>query len=240
MDIRILVVIFFVLAVVAEIIVLFFHINSFNSTGAKKFKFYTYIPFELNCRLPVYSSSEFPSKFRSSLINITSVITKGIPNLFLVASMLCFALHVQFTGGNITAAYILFSIFTLANFFFVILTQLKLSYYSSHMLFTTLFVASTLLLLSLYIFFFTNDHYYFGNGVIKKEIQIANFVITLILIIYQFVLMLNKNYKSWFKMVKVDAETYNRPKYCYLAILEWGTLLNIFLAFIPIFILIFF
>ena len=51
--------------------------------------------------------------------------------------------------------------------------------------------------------------------------------------------MLNKNYKNWFKMVKVDAETYNRPKYCYLAILEWGTLLNLFLSFVPILIIIY-
>lgn len=239
MDFRILVVIFFVLGVVSEILVLAFHIINFNATGAKKFKFYTYIPFELSFRLPTYSSAETMSKFKSAMVNCRSWIIKGIPNLLLVISMLCFALHVQFSGGDVTASYILFAIFALANFFFVVLTQLKLSSYSSHMLFTTLFVASTLLLLSLYIFFFTNDHYNYGNGALNKEIQIANFVIALILMIYEFVLMLNKNYKNWFKMVKVNAETYNRPKYCYLAILEWGTLLNIFLAFIPIFIVIY-
>ncbi len=239
MDFRILVVVFLGIAILLEAIVLAFHITSFNSTGAKKFKFYTYIPFELSFRLPTLSSGEYKNNFVAYLRRIRSWIIKGIPNFMLVLSMLCFALYVQFNGGDITAAYILFTVFTLANFFFVVLTHLKLSYYSSHMLFTTLFVASTLLLLSLYIFFFTNDHYNFGNGIINKEVQITNFVISLILIIFEFGLMLNKNYKNRFKMVKVDAETYNRPKFCYLAILEWGTLLNLFLAFIPVLIIIY-
>ena len=239
MDFRILVVVFLGIAILLEAIVLVFHITSFNSTGAKKFKFYTYIPFELSFRLPTLSSGEYKNNFVAYLRRIRSWIIKGIPNFMLVLSMLCFALYVQFNGGDITAAYILFTVFTLANFFFVVLTHLKLSYYSSHMLFTTLFVASTLLLLSLYIFFFTNDHYNFGNGIINKEVQITNFVISLILIIFEFGLMLNKNYKNRFKMVKVDAETYNRPKFCYLAILEWGTLLNLFLAFIPVLIIIY-
>ena len=239
MDFRILVVVFLGIAILLEAIVLAFHITSFNSTGAKKFKFYTYIPFELSFRLPTLSSGEYKNNFVAYLRRIRTWIIKGIPNFMLVLSMLCFALYVQFNGGDITAAYILFTVFTLANFFFVVLTHLKLSYYSSHMLFTTLFVASTLLLLSLYIFFFTNDHYNFGNGIINKEVQITNFVISLILIIFEFGLMLNKNYKNRFKMVKVDAETYNRPKFCYLAILEWGTLLNLFLAFIPVLIIIY-
>lgn len=239
MDFRILVVVFLGIAILLEAIVLAFHITSFNSTGAKKFKFYTYIPFELSFRLPTLSSGEYKNNFVAYLRRIRSWIIKGIPNFMLVLSMLCFALYVQFNGGDITAAYILFTVFTLANFFFVVLTHLKLSYYSSHMLFTTLFVASTLLLLSLYIFFFTNDHYNFGNGIINKEVQITNFVISLILIVFEFGLMLNKNYKNRFKMVKVDAETYNRPKFCYLAILEWGTLLNLFLAFIPVLIIIY-
>ena len=239
MDFRILVVVFLGIAILLEAIVLAFHITSFNSTGAKKFKFYTYIPFELSFRLPTLSSGEYKNNFVAYLRRIRTWIIKGIPNFMLVLSMLCFALYVQFNGGDITAAYILFTVFTLANFFFVVLTHLKLSYYSSHMLFTTLFVASTLLLLSLYIFFFTNDHYNFGNGIINKEVQITNFVICLILIIFEFGLMLNKNYKNRFKMVKVDAETYNRPKFCYLAILEWGTLLNLFLAFIPVLIIIY-
>lgn len=239
MDFRILVVVFLGIAILLEAIVLAFHITSFNSTGAKKFKFYTYIPFELSFRLPTLSSGEYKNNFVAYLRRIRSWIIKGIPNFMLVLSMLCFALYVQFNGGDITAAYILFTVFTLANFFFVVLTHLKLSYYSSHMLFTTLFVASTLLLLSLYIFFFTNDHYNFGNGIINKEVQITNFVISLILIIFEFGLMLNKNYKNRFKMVKVDAETYNRPKFCYLAILEWGTLLNLFLVFIPVLIIIY-
>lgn len=239
MDFRILVVVFLGIAILLEAIVLAFHITSFNSTGAKKFKFYTYIPFELSFRLPTLSSGEYKNNFVAYLRRIRSWIIKGIPNFMLVLSMLCFALYVQFNGGDITAAYILFTVFTLANFFFVVLTHLKLSYYSSHMLFTTLFVASTLLLLSLYIFFFTNDHYNFGNGIINKEVQITNFVISLILIVFEFGLMLNKNYKNRFKMVKVDAETYNRPKFCYLAILEWGTLLNLFLVFIPVLIIIY-
>ncbi len=243
MDFRILVVVFLGVAILLEAIVLVFHITSFNSTGAKKFKFYTYIPFELSFRVPtlssVLSNKEYESYFIAVLRKIISWIIIGIPNFMLVLSMLCFALYVQFNGGDITAAYILFTVFTLASFFFVVLTHLKLSYYSSHMLFTTLFVASTLLLLSLYIFFFTNDHYNFGNGIINKEVQITNFVISLILLIFEFGLMLNKNYKNRFKMVKVDAETYNRPKFCYLAILEWGTLLNLFLAFIPVLIIIY-
>ena len=79
----------------------------------------------------------------------------------------------------------------------------------------------------------------YGSGILSKEVQISTFVVSIILLIFEFILMLNPKYKNWFKMVKVDAETYNRPKFCYLAILEWGTLLNLILSYIPIIVVMF-
>lgn len=240
MDFRIYVVALLGVAILVEALVLGFHIVKFNETGAKKFNFFTYIPYELSFRLPPLREATKVNNFLFYFNIFKSWFLKIIPNLIMIVAMLMFALHVQFNGGDITAAYIIFSVFTLANVFYMILTNLKLSYYSEHMLVTTLFVISTVLLLTLYIFFFTNDHYNFGNGVPKKGMEITNFIIIIILIVFELVLMLNKNYKNWFKMVKVDAETYNRPKYCYLAMLEWGTLLNLFLAFVPVIIVLYF
>ena len=53
-------------------------------------------------------------------------------------------------------------------------------------------------------------------------------------IIFMIVLICNPSYKSWAKLVKVDAQTYNRPKYNYLAILEWGSFIVHLVSYIPL------
>ena len=108
------------------------------------------------------------------------------------------------------------------------------------MVFSTIFVSLILVIYSLYLFFFTSSSYVYINGVLSQKMQIAMFIILILLMIFEFVLMLNPTYKNWAKMVKVDAETFNRPKKCYLAILEWGTFLNLLLSYIPIFIILYF
>lgn len=222
MSIQICFIIFLIVGLLFIAGTLFTQITSFNRTGAKKFKFYTYLPFEL-------------TTYNGNIIQKTmTIIVKNFGEISLSIAMLMFALYAQQNGGDMMAAYILFAVYTLSMFSFCILKELKLSRYTAHMFATTFYVACTILLLSLYIFFFTNDRYNFGNGIINKGVQIANFVCTIVLLIFEFVLMLNKYYKNWFKMVKVDAETYNRPKYCYLAIVEWGTYLNLILSFLPV------
>lgn len=220
-------VISFVLGVLTLFVLYSFEIKDFNRTGAVKFKFYTRIPFELNrFKRDRKDSYVFPA-------------LQVVGSLLLIMPMLAFALDVQRLGGAITVAYTLFTIVTLAFATFNILTFIKLSNYKLHMIFTTIFVGLVLLLQTLFIFFFSSSNYMYGKGILSQGVQIANFVVSLIFIIIEFALMLNPQYKNWFRMVKVDAETYNRPKYCYLAILERGTLVNLILSYIPVAIVMF-
>ncbi len=212
----------FVLGIIVLFLVYYLEIKDFNRTGARKFKIYTFIPFEVN---------RFKRDRKDTYLYPALHV---LGSILLLVPMLVFALDVQNKGGEVIVSYTLFTIMTLAFLAYNILTFIKLSNYTLHMVFTTLFVGLTLLLEILYIFFFSNDQFMYGNGILTKGVQISTFVVSIILIIFEFALMLNPKYKNWFKMVKVDAETYNRPKYCYLAILEWGTLLNLILSYIPI------
>ena len=219
--------VFLALGIIGLILVYYFEVKDFNRTGANKFKIYTYIPFEVN-----RFKRDRKDTYAYPILHVLSTIMLVIP-------ILMFAIDVQNKAGNVTVPYTLFTIMTLAYLTYNILTFIKLSNYKLHMIFTTIFVALTLLLEILSIFFFSTDRFMYGSGILSKEVQISTFVVSIILLIFEFILMLNPKYKNWFKMVKVDAETYNRPKFCYLAILEWGTLLNLILSYIPIIVVMF-
>ena len=89
----------------------------------------------------------------------------------------------------------------------------------------------------LYYLFFTNPSYQY---VTEVPIKIVVIVVILLLVIFELILMFNKTYKNWAKMVKMDAELISRPKYCYLPMLEWGNFLIYILSFIPLIIVMFF
>lgn len=206
----------------------YLEICGFNRTGAKKFNFLQIIPFEIN---------RYKRNNKSTYLYVGLQV---LASLLMIAPVLFFALAVQEKNGDIIVSFTLFAIFTLAYIAFNILTFVKLSNYTLHMIFTSVFVGLVILINFLFIFFFSNDNFVFVNGTPVKGVQIASFVVAIILILFEFGLILNPQYKNWFKMVKVDAETYNRPKYCYLAILEWGSFLTLILSIIPIILVNFF
>jgi|GEM_PF-2121954 hypothetical protein len=195
----------------------------YSQTGSKRFNFLHNFPYELN-------SFKVDNK-KSYLLLITELI--GF--ISLAFSSLAFAMYYQNT--NPTSAYIMFAVNLASCITFFILRFVKLTNYRGHLLTTSIYVVINLLLLLLYYFFFTNADY---GYVFTTGVKVAEIIILLVLIIFEFFLMLNPSYKNWYKMVKIEAEVYSRPKYCYLTILEWGNLLIYALSFIPLIIVIFF
>jgi len=112
---------------------------------------------------------------------------------------------------------------------------IKLSNYKLHIIFALIFYVLTILIYISVLFIFTNNN--ISNFNVGNKTPI--YVINIIMIIIMLILLLNPSYKKWNKMVKVDAQTYARPKYNYLATLEWGTLLSYFISFIPLIISLF-
>jgi len=206
----------------------FFEIRAFNRTGSVKFNFLTYLPFELN---------RFKRDQKYSYI-YPAVQVAG--SVFFAVPLYLFALMVQNNGGSAIACFIFAAVMSLALIAYNIVSFIKLSAFKLHMIFSTIFVALTLTLNGLYMFFFTSENYVYTKGSLPQSMQIVMFIILMVIIIFEFFLMINPTYKRWARMVKVDAETYNRPKKCYLAILEWGTLLNLLLSYIPIFLIMYF
>ena len=224
----IIIVIFVLLAILSFLILWLNEIRAFNRTGSFKFSFFTYLPYEIN---------RFKRDQKSSYI---FPFVQFAATIFLTVPAFLFAILVQEKGGSFIPCYVCASVLTLAMVAYNFVTFVKLSAYKLHMVCTTIFVSLTLALDALYLFFFTSNNYMFVNGVMNQSMQIALFVIIILLMIFQFVLMLNPTYKNWAKMVKVDAETFNRPKKCYLAILEWGTILNLILSYIPVIVILYF
>ena len=130
-----------------------------------------------------------------------------------------FAFATQKYGGSVTAAYIIFALNVLVAISFLILRFIKLSNYKLHIGFASVNVALNLLIDFLYLFFFTNSHVVFLRTP-NIGVEIACFIIILALLVFIFVLLLNPSYKQWIKMVKIDAETFSRPKKNYLVIIE--------------------
>ncbi|MBP5694307.1 MAG: hypothetical protein J6X03_02485 [Bacilli bacterium] len=222
------IVIFVLLSILTFLILWLNEIRGFNRTGSARFSFLTYLPYEIN---------RFKRDQKSSYIYPFVQVAGSI---FLAVPSYLFAIMVQQNGGSIVPCYVFAGLLTLALIAYNFLTFIKLSAYKLHMVFVTIFVSLTLGLDALYLFFCTSNNYMFINGIMSQGMQIAIFVIMILLMIFEFVLMLNRSYKNWAKMVKVDAETFNRPKRCYLAILEWGTFLNLVLTYIPVFIILYF
>ncbi len=207
---------------------LFFEIKAFNRTGSAKFNFLTYLPYELN---------RFKRDQKYSYLYPAVQVTGSV---FLAIPSFVFAIMVEQNGGSVIPCFVFAGVISLALITFNIVSFIKLSAFKLHMVFSTIFVTLTLALNALYMFFFTSDSFVFVKGAPSQNLQIVMFIILIIIMIFEFFLMINPTYKNWARMVKVDAETFNRPKKCYLAILEWGTLLNLFLSYVPILLIIYF
>lgn len=209
------------------VLVFIFEGRAFSKTGTSKYSLLRYFPFELNC-----------FKRNSKLSYVYPVVT-FMGTLIISAAFLFFALETQNNGGAITVAYIMFVVSCLTGLVFNALTFIKLSNYQLHLIFAVLFVCLNLLEMILSLFFLPNTNYVYVNAP-HQATQIAVFIVTFLLLIFEAVLMFNPSYKRWNKMVKVDAETFNRPRFNYLAMLEWGNFIIYILNLLPIGIVMFF
>lgn len=193
---------------------------SYNRTGAKNFNFLTYFPFELN---------QFKRYQKSSWIYEILII---LGSLILTFAFIFFGIYV--VGEKKYVALVIDIILFIALFSFNLLFFVKLSAYQLHLTLAIIFSFSTLLSSTLELILFTNVD---AIGILTSFQQIFIIVVSTINIFYMFVLLFNPSYKNWAKMVKIDAQTFNRPKRCYLAILEWGSLIAFFIDFVPLCIL---
>lgn len=211
---------------IALLAVLFIvQVLNFNKTGAKKYCFTNFFPYELNSfRLYQKSSWIFPIL---SAVGLLAIIFPFI--LFAIVSKTAVSL-------SITIILAVLAFISAASFY--VLTFIKLSNFKAHLAFDVIFVISTIVLNILMVLFFGSNHFLeFG---INKSISIAITVIGIIIFVYLFALMLNPSFKHWAKLVKYDSDNYVRPKFSYLCMLEWGTFLGLILSLIPLFLAMFF
>ena len=214
---------YIVLIILSWILITFLLINwimIFNRTDSKKFSFFTFFPFELN----PYRRQTKQGKFSLSLLSLLT--------LLMIVPIILFAI-----SFNYVSSYVMMSFFIIAFCSFLALLFIKLSNYYKHLIFVSIFVTVEFTLLLLMFFYFSNKNY--GYSILTTK-SIICIVLLIIQMIFEFILIFNPNYKNWAKMVKMDAEIFSRPKYCYLAMLEWGTFLNLILNYIPISIILLF
>lgn len=217
---------FFILSLLIYLAVYFAERKDFNATG-NKFNFFQYFPFELN------------SYRRDNSKTLIRPISVSVATLLLVGINLLFALMTTMKGGAIQAAYIMFGISLIQGAIFSTLRFIKLSNYKLHLVFASIFAGMNILILVTYVFFFYNkDFFFFNNTPFGARLTIL--IVSSLLLIGEFILLLNPSYKKWNRMVKVDAETFARPKYSYLVMVEWGSFLIYILSFVPVLIATFF
>lgn len=192
-------------------------IMRFNRTGSKKFNFLSFFPFELN------------GFRRNAATRFLDIALLGLGAVCSIVPITIFAINEGFASS-----YILMGVYYLMVVCFLILLFTKLSNYRPHVLFAVIFGCLEFLFLALCITFFsiTNPEYngYFTNTVVSYVVL----AIALVQFVFQIVLFFNPSRKGWAKMVKIDAETFARPKYNYMAGLEWGTFLNLILNYVII------
>ena len=201
--------------------------RAFAKTGNAKYSLLRYFPFELNCFK------------RNSKVSYVYPIALFVGTLLISSSYLFFALETQQKGGAMTVAYIMFAISCITALAYNALTFIKLSNYQMHLIFAVFFVCLNLLEMILSLFFLPNNNYFYVNAP-HQATQIVVFIVSFLLLIFEAILMFNPSYKRWNKMVKVDAETFNRPRYNYLAMLEWGNFIIYILNLLPVGIVMFF
>ncbi len=215
-------------ACIALVINSYIDINAFNRTGSKKFNFLTYFPFEL-------------TQSKKTIANkLPYIFFESLGLILLSSARLIFSLATKEANGAFVTSIFFFAFNLLFCLTFIALKFIKLSNFKLHCAFATAEVCFALLINFLYAFYFSSQSFAFINKMPSDAIRYSCFAVSFLLIIAEFALILNPSAKGWLRMVKIDAETFNRPKHCYLAIVEWGTLLVYFLSFIPLIIVFFF
>lgn len=189
-------------------------ISMFNLTGSNKFHFLSYFPFELN---------GFRRKTKQGKISILLLV---ICSLLFITPIILFAINFGYVSS-----YIIMIMFIIDYLVFVLLLFTKLSNFKGHLLLASSFTGIQIALDLLMFYYFSSiDRGY----TVIKGVCIASIVAICLQLIFSVILIANKTSKSWAKMVKFDAEVFARPKYCYLAMLEWGIFVNLILSYIPI------
>lgn len=188
---------------------------TFNKTGSGKYSLFSFFPYELN-----------PFR-RHSKITYLYIILLVCGSISLALMLGCYC---YLNSSSYVLWFIAILIFV-GLVSFDILFFIKLSDYKLHVIFAVIFYATTFLSVILELLFLSKSDNKLGLII---STPIINGVITVVAIIILLVIALNPSYKTWSKMVKIDAQTYNRPKNNYLAILEWGTLIVHFLTYLPL------
>lgn len=211
----------FIAALVLFGLNMFLESQKFKETGTERYNFLKFFPYELNMF------------HRLNKVSFIHLILPVLGSLCLLGSMVFFGLGVIKQGGAVTAAFILVGAHALFLIAFNLLRFIKLTNYRNHLIFSSITVGSLLLIAILSAFFFFNGEIsFFRNN--HLAIRIIASGISILIIVFEFILLFNKSYKDWAKLVKVEAENFSRPKHCYLAIVEWGSALAYLITYIPL------
>ena len=201
--------------------------KQFDRTGNAQFSFLQYFPFELN-----------PFRKRSAYSYLYPVLTIG-GSLGLMLCSVAFVFETNSVNGALTPSIIFSIVLFIGLLSFIALNFIKLSALKAHLVFVVLFVMSVLMLNVLYGFYFLNFETRFARDT-KDVVRIIASGIAVLNVIFQLVLILNKNFKNWAKLVQMDADTYVRPKFAYLPVVEWGNFLSLLITFVPLGIMLYF
>lgn len=210
---KILLVIAFVVAALVFVFNFLAMTIPFNKTGSDKYNFLRYFPFELN-RFKRYQKSSY----------VFAILQFFASAVLITGAILFICVH-----HETAVFYVLISSLIISIISFNCLTYIKLSNFKIHLVFASICSFSTVLTLVLEFLTLTSDR----GGIIISN-PILNIIVIVLTLIFMMVLLANPSYKNWAKMVQVDAQTFNRPRFCYLAMLEWGTFLSILLSFLPL------
>lgn len=185
---------------------------SYNKTGSGKYNFFSRFPYELN---------QFKRHNKITAIYVTMMI---LASLLLLFGLVFYLLYYY----NHSILYFICAVIFVAIIAFNLLFFTKLSAYKLHLVLALIFYFSTLLTLVTELFCLTS------NNVVVISNPVLNIIVIIITLLFMLIILINPTYKTWNKMVKVDAQTYNRPKYNYLAMLEWGSFLGFIISFFPL------
>ncbi len=212
--------IFIVLVTVGAIILIGDFLSMFlpfRKTGSKKYNPLKYLPFELN---------PYKRYLKSSYIYVGLEILGSV----LIASGLISYLLI-YSERVVFYFIVILLIISLISFNFLMF--IKMSNVRLHLSFAIITAFVTLLTSFLEFLFLSNN-----NTIIYSSIKL-NIVFICINIILMLFFLFNPTYKTWYKMTRFDNQTVARPKYNYLAMLEWGSFLVTLLNIIPLIISLF-
>ena len=215
MDYRILFIAFFALAVIVHMVYLTVSYFLYQRNNSKAYNFLNNFMFEIN---------NFRRYQKQSWLSLTVLILIG---LLYIAPSVFFLLN---NRGSLVYQIMFIVMSTISSGSMIALYFIKLSNYKLHIAFNSVFTISNIIFLVLSILFLGSGES-FGFIYNNDSTKILIIILGIVFIVFQAILMLNPTYKSWDRMVKVDA-TYSRPKYCYLSILEWGSVIIFTINFI--------